>query len=129
LLRQSDVVSLHARLTPESAGLIDRSALALMKPTAYFINTARAGLVDEQALLEALQQKRIAGAALDVLWDEPIPADSPWLALDNVTLASHLAGTTQDSFIKSIRLVSQTALDCINDVSYEWVLNPEVVQL
>jgi D-3-phosphoglycerate dehydrogenase len=128
LLRESDVVSLHARLTPENAGLIDQQALALMKPTAYFINTARAGLVDEQALLAALQQKRIAGAALDVFWDEPIPESSPWLALDNVTFASHLAGTTRDAFIKSVKLVCQAALDCLNGVSYEWVLNPEIVE-
>jgi len=128
LLRQSDVVSLHARLTPESAGLIDRQALAMMKPTAYFINTARAGLVDEQALLEALQQKRIAGAALDVFWHEPIPVDSPWLALDNVTYASHLAGTTRDSFVKSVQLVTQAALDCINGVRFDWVINPEIIK-
>ncbi len=128
LLRQADVVSLHARLTPENAGLIDRSALAMMKPTAYFINTARAGLVDEQALLEALQQKRIAGAALDVFWHEPIPADSPWLELENVTFASHLAGTTRDAFIKSVQLVCQAALDCLNGISYDWVVNPEVIQ-
>lgn len=128
LLRESDVISLHARLTSENAGLIDRQALAMMKPTAYFINTARAGLVDEQALLEALQQKRIAGAALDVFWDEPIPEGSPWLALDNVTFASHLAGTTRDAFIKSVKLVCQAALDCLNGVSYEWVVNPEIVQ-
>lgn len=128
LLRESDVVSLHARLTSENAGLIDRQALAMMKPTAYFINTARAGLVDEQALLEALQQKRIAGAALDVFWDEPIPGGSPWLELDNVTFASHLAGTTRDAFIKSVKLVCQAALDCLNGISYEWVVNPEIVQ-
>ena len=128
LLRQADIVSLHARLTPDNAGLMDRSQFALMKPTAYFINTARAGLVDEQALLEALQQKQIAGAALDVFWQEPIPVDSPWLKLDNVTFASHLAGTTRDAFIKSVKLVSQAALDCLNGTSYDWVVNPEVFQ-
>ena len=128
LLRQADVVSVHARLTPENVGLIGRQELAMMKPTAYFINTARAGLVDEQALLEVLQEKGIAGAALDVFWQEPIPEDSPWLQLDNVTFASHLAGTTRDAFIKSVRLVSQAALDCINGVKYDWVVNPEVIK-
>jgi D-3-phosphoglycerate dehydrogenase len=127
LLAQSDVVSLHARLTPESMGLIGEPELALLKPTAYLINTARAGLVDEAALLAALQAKTIAGAALDVFWEEPISPGSPWLALDNVTFASHLAGTTRDAFIKSVRLVSQATLNCLNGVSYEWVVNPELV--
>jgi D-3-phosphoglycerate dehydrogenase len=126
ILREADVVSLHARLTAETAGLIGQPELAKMKPTAYLINTARAGLVDEPALLAALQQKTIAGAALDVFWQEPIPADSPWLKLDNVTLASHLAGTTRDAFIKSVQLVTQAALDCINDLRSDWVVNPEV---
>ena len=128
LLQQADIVSLHARLTPDNAGLMGRAQFALMKSTAYFINTARAGLVDEQALLAALQQKQIAGAALDVFWQEPIPADSPWLKLDNVTFASHLAGTTRDAFIKSVKMVSQAALDCLSGASYEWVVNPEVIQ-
>ncbi len=128
LLQRSDVVSLHARLTPETLGLIGERELALMKPTAYLINTARAGLIDEGALLEALQKKRIAGAALDVFWQEPVPTDSPFLKLDNVTLASHLAGTTRDAFIKSVGLVTQAALDCIRGVNYDWVVNPEAVR-
>jgi D-3-phosphoglycerate dehydrogenase len=127
ILQEADVLSLHARLTSETTGLIGRPELAKMKPTAYLINTARAGLIDEAALLAALQEKQIAGAALDVFWQEPIPADSPWLKLDNVTLASHLAGTTRDAFIKSVKLVSQAALDCINHVRYDWVVNPEVL--
>lgn len=128
LLAQSDVVTLHARLTPQTTGLIGRQELALMKPTAYLINTARAGLIDENALFEALQEKRIAGAALDVFWHEPKPSDSPWLELDNVTVASHLAGTTRDAFVKSVTLVSQAALDCVIGSNYDWVINPEVVQ-
>jgi D-3-phosphoglycerate dehydrogenase len=128
ILEQSDVVSLHARLTSETLGLIGKRELALMKPTAYLINTARAGLIDEDALLEALKERRIAGAALDVLWQEPVPADSPFLELDNVTLVSHLAGTTGDAFIKSVRLVTQAALDCIKAVNHDWVVNPEAIR-
>jgi D-3-phosphoglycerate dehydrogenase len=127
LLRRSDIVSLHARLTPETTGLIGKQEMALMKPTAYLINTARAGLIDEEALLTALQERRIAGAALDVFWQEPVPSDSLWLKLDNVTLASHLAGTTRDAFIRSVRLVSQAALDCVNGSNHDWVVNPEVI--
>ncbi len=127
LLAQSDIVSLHARLTPETVGLIGEPELALLKPTAYLVNTARAGLVDEPALLAALQAKTIAGAALDVFWEEPLSPGSPWLTLDNVTFASHLAGTTRDAFIKSVRLVSQATLDCLNGINYDWVVNPELV--
>jgi D-3-phosphoglycerate dehydrogenase len=128
LLPQSDVVSLHARLTPETRGLIGKRELASMKSTAYLINTARAWLIDQEALLYALQEKSIAGAALDVFWQEPVPEDSPFLKLDNITLASHLAGTTRDAFIKSVRLVTQAALDCIDGVKYDWVVNPDILE-
>jgi D-3-phosphoglycerate dehydrogenase len=124
LLRQSDVVSLHARLLPETEGLIGRSELALMKPTAYLVNTARAGLIDEGALVEALQQRRIAGAALDVFWREPLPADDPLLGLDNVTLTTHLAGTTLEALHNSIDLVIWGVLGYLQRGDTTWVVNP-----
>jgi D-3-phosphoglycerate dehydrogenase / 2-oxoglutarate reductase len=98
LLRESDVVSLHARLCAETEHLIGAKELALMKPSAILVNTARSGLVDEQALLNALRERRIMGAALDVFDIEPLPANHPFLALDNVTLTPHLAGSTRDGF-------------------------------
>jgi len=107
LLRQSDVVSIHARLTPESHHLIGRRQLALMKPTAVLVNTARSGLVDEQALIDALRCRQIMGAALDVFDVEPLPADSPLLKLDNVTITPHLAGSTIDSFLNSPRMMAE----------------------
>ena len=107
LLRQSDVVSIHARLTPESHHLIGRRQLALMKPTAELVNTARSGLVDEQALIDALRRRQIMGAALDVFDVEPLPADSPLLKLDNVTITPHLAGSTFDSFLNSPRMMAE----------------------
>jgi D-3-phosphoglycerate dehydrogenase len=127
LLSQSDVVSIHARLLPQTEGLIGERELAVMKPTAYLINTARAGLIDEAALLKALQERKIAGAAIDVFWQEPLPPESPWLQLDNLTMTSHLAGTTADSFYYSAELVIEAVLDCLHRSEAERVVNPEVL--
>jgi D-3-phosphoglycerate dehydrogenase len=101
LLRAADVVSMHARLCAETRHLIGAKELALMKPSAILVNTARSGLVDEAALLRALAERRIMGAALDVFDVEPLPPDHPFLRLDNVTLAPHLAGSTRDAFRNS----------------------------
>ena len=101
LLRESDVVSLHARLSAETQHLIGAKELALMKPSAILVNTARSGLVNEAALLQALRERRIMGAALDVFDTEPLPAGHPFLQLDNVTLTPHLAGSTGDAFRNS----------------------------
>ena len=98
LMRQSDVVSVHARLTEETYHLIGREELSLMKPSAVLVNTARSGLVDESALIDALSECRIMGAALDVFDTEPLPPGHPFLTLDNVTITPHLAGSTVDAF-------------------------------
>jgi len=103
LLRDSDVVSLHLRLSDKTANCIDRARLALMKPTAFLINTARAGLVERDALIEALRASRIAGAALDVFHEEPIPADDPLLSLGNVVLTPHNAGMTPEVIEQGLR--------------------------
>jgi phosphoglycerate dehydrogenase-like enzyme len=92
LLRSSDCVSIHAKYDPGSAPIIGRSELDLMKPTAFLVNTARGRLVDEAALASALSTGRLAGAGLDVFWEEPLPTDSPLLGLDNVVLTPHVAG-------------------------------------
>ncbi len=106
LLEQSDIVSLHSRLTKENHHLIGRKELAMMKSTAVLINTARSGLVDEMALIEALTQRQIMGAALDVFETEPLPPSSPLLKLDNVTLTPHIAGSTIDAFRNSPKLMA-----------------------
>ena len=106
LLRQSDVVSIHARLTDESYHLIGAEQLGWMKPTAVLVNTARSGLVDEEALTKALAQRQIIGAALDVFDTEPLPADHPLAKLDNVTITPHLAGSTVDAFRNSPKLMA-----------------------
>jgi D-3-phosphoglycerate dehydrogenase len=96
LLRESDVVTLHLRLNGETDGFLDCARLALMKPTAFLINTSRGRVVDETALVDALRGGRLAGAGLDVFRREPLGADDPLLALPLVVLTPHNAGTTPE---------------------------------
>ena len=98
LCAKADVISVHFRLTPQTTGLIGPEQFKRMKPTCYLINTARAGLVDEQAMLDALENKRIGGAALDVFHSEPLPEDYPLFHMRNVTITPHLAGYCSDMF-------------------------------
>src|SRR6185503_18577691 len=98
LLRQADVVSIQYALSPRSRGLIDARRLALMKPTAYLINTSRGPIVDEAALVDALANKRLAGAGLDVFDQEPLPPDHPLTKLPNVVLTPHLGWPTDHAY-------------------------------
>jgi D-3-phosphoglycerate dehydrogenase len=91
LLARADHVTVHAPLTPETHHLFNRAAFAQMKPTAILVNTARGPIVEEAALVEALRDKRIAGAGMDVFEVEPVAADSPLLAFDNVAVTPHAA--------------------------------------
>ena len=97
LLAQSDVISLHMVSNAKTKGIVGAAELAAMKPTAYVINTSRGPLIDEQALISALQAKKIAGAGLDVFWTEPLPKDHVVRRLDNVVLTPHLGYVVDDN--------------------------------
>jgi len=101
LFRQADFISLHCPLTPQTTNLINQESLALMKPTAYLINTARGALIDEAALIDALRNKRIAGAAVDVITQEPPPAYHPMVVaareLNNLIVTPHTAWSTYEA--------------------------------
>ena len=90
LMSQSDYISIHLILSDRSRGLVSADDLSLMKPSAYLVNTSRGPIVDTDALLNALRNKRIAGAGIDVYETEPLPADSPFRTLDNVLLTPHM---------------------------------------
>jgi D-3-phosphoglycerate dehydrogenase len=126
LLRRSDYVSLNCPATAETCDLMGARELALMKPTAILINTARGTLVDEEALVEALRSGGIAGAGLDVFAEEPLPAGSPLRHLDNVVLTPHTAGFSE----RSIRLVragvGKAAADVLSGRWPRYVANPAV---
>ncbi|MGI6236361.1 MAG: 2-hydroxyacid dehydrogenase [Candidatus Excrementavichristensenella sp.] len=98
LLETSDFVTIHMRLTEDTHHMLGKAELAKMKSTAYLINTARSGLIDEAALVEALMKHQIMGAALDVFEEEPLSTKNLLITLDNVTLTPHMAGVTRDAF-------------------------------
>ena len=98
LFREADIVTVHLVLSNRTRGLIGAPELALMKPTANFVNTSRGPIVDEPALIEALQARRIAGAAVDVFETEPLPADHPFRKLENVLATPHIGYVTEDLY-------------------------------
>lgn len=128
LFKNADFVSVHARVSEENKGMIGDKELKLMKSTSYFINTARAGLVDEDALYKVLKEKKIAGAGLDVFWNEPLEKGSKWLELDNVTLTPHIAGTTTEALNKSPRLLVEDINRLIEGEEPKFLVNPEVLK-
>lgn len=124
LLSTADFVVLTAPLTAETRYLIGPGQLALMKPTAYLINIARGALVDEAALLQALQQGQIAGAGLDVWEQEPLDPANPLLALDNVIPTPHKIGATWDSLEAVCRTIQHNVLRVLAGERPEHVINP-----
>jgi D-3-phosphoglycerate dehydrogenase / 2-oxoglutarate reductase len=110
LLRGSDVVSVHTYLSGETHHLMDAGRLALMKPTAWLVNTARGKLVDEEALVAALREGRIAGAALDVVEQEPLDPESPLARMDNVILCPHVGGYSEEGILQLRKRGAEIAL-------------------
>lgn len=98
LFAQADVISVHVVLSARSRGLVGREDLRRMKPTSYIINTARAPIIDEEALIEVLREKRIAGAGLDVFPVEPLPLDHPFRKLDNAVITPHIGYVTEETY-------------------------------
>ena len=128
LLRESDFVSINCPLTEETRNLIGRDELALMKSDAYLINTARGGIVNEAALVEMLQEQRIAGAAVDVYETEPVKHDNPLLQLDNVILAPHCIAWTDELFRDIGRMACHITTTVAEGKVPPGVVNREVLE-
>jgi phosphoglycerate dehydrogenase-like enzyme len=127
LLREADVVTLHAALTDETKGMLGRREFDLMKPSALFVNTARAELTDEGALVDALEKGGIVGAALDVFVEEPPASDHPLLQLPNVIATPHVGGNTQEIPVHQSRIVVSD-LECLFQGEKPLhVVNPETL--
>lgn len=127
LLRESDAVTLHCPLTPENQRMVNASFLGKMKLTAYLINTARGGLVDEAALAEALNQGRIAGAGLDVLSTEPPPDNNPLLAAKNCIITPHIAWATKTARVRLLQITAEN-IRAWQSGKPQNVVNPPVPQ-
>lgn len=125
LLGEADVVSLHMRLDPSTNRIIDRAALAAMKPTAILVNTARGELIDEPALVDALESRRIAGAALDTFAEEPLVRTSALRRLPNVILSPHVAGQTREALVKVGLAAADAIIDELAGRRPAYVYNPE----
>ena len=126
LLASADVVSVHVPLTDESRGLFGAAQFASMKPGAVFLNTARGGLVDQDALVGALEGGHLFGAGLDVTSPEPLPAGHPLLTRDDVVVTPHVASATADGKARIFRVAFEQAMAVVEGRRPEHVVNPEV---
>lgn len=113
ICRRADIITVHTPITPETKGLINTKRIEMMKPTVLLVNCARGGIIDENDLLDALQKKRIAGAALDVFSEEPLPKDHAFRKLDNVVLTPHLAASTTEAQEKVTRDVANQIVEVL----------------
>lgn len=127
-LSSCDFISVNCPFTEQTKGLIDADAFKAMKKSAYLINVARGGIVKESALIRALNQGEIAGAATDVYEEEPPDKDNPLFELDNVVLTPHMAAHTQESMIKMATHAAQGIIEVLKGKHPTYPVNPEVVE-
>lgn len=123
LLSESDFISVHCKATSETKDMLDERAFSLMKPSVYIINTARASIINQQALIQALLNGKIAGAALDVFWCEPLPSNHPLLKMENVTLSPHLAGSTREVPERHSKILVDDIIDWLDGKKPKYVFN------
>jgi len=129
LLMESDYVSIHVPLTPETRGLIGERELRLMKKTAILVNTSRGPIVDQKALFRALKEKWIAGAGLDVFEKEPIDSNDPLLKLENVVLTPHIGSASYDTRNKMAELTAIGIIKVLKGEMPENLFNLEVINI
>jgi D-3-phosphoglycerate dehydrogenase len=124
---EADIITLHLPLTDETEGMIGEDEFAMMKENAFFINTARGPIADEEVLYQFLKEGKIKGAALDVFAEEPPPEDNPLFELDNVVLSPHNAALTEEALIKMATHSSQGVVDALRGEKPKYLVNPEVM--
>jgi glyoxylate reductase len=127
LLSESDFITIHTALTPQTRGMIGEAQLGKMKRTAFLINTSRGPVVDERALIQALQQGRIAGAGLDVFEKEPIDPENPLLKMENVVTLPHVGSATEATRRAMLDLAVENALAVLQGRQPLTPVNPEVL--
>lgn len=125
-LAAADFVSLHMPSMPSTRGMIAAEQFKAMKPTAFFLNAARGDVVNEPALIAALKNGEIAGAGLDVLVEEPFPADHPFMTMPNVVLTPHMAAQSQETVSKLVTMAAEGTLAVLRGEKWPYVANPEV---
>jgi len=128
LVKESDFITIHCPVSPETAGLIGAQEISLMKPATYLINTAGWDIVDETALFQALQERQIAGAAFDIYQTHPLSAQSPLLKLDNVVLTPHIGGATDGTVTRYSRMMVEDIIRFLDGKRPKNLVNPEAWQ-
>jgi phosphoglycerate dehydrogenase-like enzyme len=128
LFKSADAISVHVPYSPQTHNMVNREMLGLMKPSAVIVNTSRGNVVDEDALYEALRDRSIRGAALDVFGEEPMPLNSPLLTLDNILLTPHISSQTEESLWRIYAMAIDIAADFFAGKDVPHILNPDYKQ-
>lgn len=128
LLKTSDYVTVHTPLTELTENMIGEKELRMMKPDAFVINTARGGVIDEKALLPALKDRRIRGAAVDVFVKEPVPSENPLLGLDNILVSPHIAGGAREAGVKMATHAAEEIVRVLKGQRPKYPINPEIYE-